>query len=126
MCGTADGYAMNDLNQFVKEKPDREFLESWLKWWDNRREFIFNAFMLKVGPKMNQAEVIHAGWAHQDGSNPRSNLSLLDAAHMDTRGSEGTSRGSEGTSSGAVELAHPIKSELIGVDLKRRRVVLGK
>ena len=42
MCGTADGYAMNDLNQFVKEKPDREFLESWLKWWDNRREFIFN------------------------------------------------------------------------------------
>lgn len=30
---TDDGYtvAMNDLNQFVKEKPDRELLASWLK-----------------------------------------------------------------------------------------------
>ena len=32
---------------------------------------------------MNQAEVIHAGWAHKDPSN----LSLLDAAHTDTRDS---------------------------------------
>lgn len=75
---TADGYtvAMNDLTQFVKDKPGREFLESWLKWWDGRREFIFHTFTASDGPKMNKAEVIYAGWAHRD----RSNLSLLDAA----------------------------------------------
>ena len=32
---------------------------------------------------MNLAEVVHAGWAHRNSSN----LSLLDAAHMDTRDS---------------------------------------
>ena len=32
---------------------------------------------------MNQAEVVHASWAHRD----RPNLSLLEAAHMDTRDS---------------------------------------
>ena len=55
---------------------------------------------------MNQAEVIHAGWAHRD----RSNLSLLEAANMDTRDSilleaqireynKGTSSGGTGPSS---------------------------
>ena len=34
---------------------------------------------------MNKAEVVHASWAHRD----RSNLSLLDAACMDTRDSLG-------------------------------------
>ena len=43
---TTDGYAAatSDLTKFVNKKPDCEFLESWLKWWDDRREFIFNAF----------------------------------------------------------------------------------
>lgn len=60
---TVDGYkaAMNDLIKFVKDKPDRQYLESWLKWWDERREFIFNAFTISDAPKMNQAEVVHAG-----------------------------------------------------------------
>lgn len=104
---TADGYAtaMSNLTKFANDKPDRKFLEAWLKWWDDRREFIFNAFTPPDGPKMNQAEVIHAGWAHRD----RSNLSLLDAAHMDTRDSilleaevkeykKGTSSGGTGPS----------------------------
>jgi hypothetical protein len=40
---TTDGYAAatSDLTKFVNKKPDCEFLESW---WDDRREFIFNAF----------------------------------------------------------------------------------
>ena len=105
---TADGYAaaMSNLTKFVNEKPDREFLESWLKWWDDRKEFIFNAFTPSDGPKTNQAEVIHAGWAHRD----RSNLYLLEAANMDTRDSilleaqireykKGTSSGGTGPSS---------------------------
>ena len=41
----------------------------------------FNAFTPSDGPKMDQADVIHAGWAHRD----HSNLSLLEATNMDTR-----------------------------------------
>lgn len=67
----------------VNEKPERQFLSSWLSWWDNRRTFIFGAFAPTHGPRMNQAEVIHAGWAHKHPSN----LSLFDAAHTDTKDS---------------------------------------
>ena len=75
--------AVNAPESFVQEKPfEREFLLSWIKWWNGRREFIFNAFT-PAGPRMNQAEVVHASWAHRD----KSNLSLLDAARMDTRDS---------------------------------------
>ncbi|CAB3991211.1 Hypothetical predicted protein [Paramuricea clavata] len=82
---SADGYAaaMSNLTKFVNEKPEHEFLELWLKWWDDRKEFIFNAFTPSDGPKMIQAEGIHADWAHRD----RSNSSLLEAANMDTRDS---------------------------------------
>ena len=48
------------LLKLIKKSPaGRKFLVSWLKWCDDRKEFIFNAFTL-AGPKMNQAEVIHA------------------------------------------------------------------
>ena len=68
------------LDDFVKAKPaERQFLVSWLEWWDNRKEFIFRAFA-PAGPKMNQAEVVHASWANRDAKN----LSLLDTAHKDT------------------------------------------
>ena len=63
------------MNDFVKEKEERKFLASWISWWDDRRGFIFRAFAPKAAPQMNQAEVIHAGWAHRD----LPNLSLLDA-----------------------------------------------
>ena len=82
---TLQGYnvAKGELQFFIDERPDRHFLDSWLKWWNDRREFIFNAFTPEDGPHMNQAEVIHAGWAHRD----RPNLSLLEAARMDIRDS---------------------------------------
>ena len=93
------------LEEFINEKPERQFLSSWLSWWDNRRTFIFGAFAPTHAPQMNQAEVIHAGWAHKDPSN----LSLLDAAHTDTKDSvllavelmsikQGTSKGGTGPS----------------------------
>lgn len=89
----------------VNEKPERQFLSSWLSWWDNRRTFIFGAFAPTHGPRMNQAEVIHAGRAHKHPSN----LSLFDAAHTDTKDSvllavelmsikQGTSKGGTGPS----------------------------
>ena len=56
---------------------------SWIKWWDSRKVFIFSAFAPKNAPKMNLAEVIHAGWSNRDSPN----LSLLDAAQIDTKDS---------------------------------------
>lgn len=93
------------LEEFINENSERQFLSSWLSWWDNRRTFIFGAFAPTNAPRMNQAEVIHAGWAHKDPSN----LSLLDVAHADTRDSvllavelksfeQGTSKGGTGPS----------------------------
>jgi hypothetical protein len=49
---TVGGYnkAMESLQDFIKASPiDREFLKTWLKWWDNRKEFVFRAFA-PVGP----------------------------------------------------------------------------
>ena len=41
------------------------------------------AFSPKCGPKMNQAEVVHAGWANRDNRN----LFLLDLAQIDVKDS---------------------------------------
>ena len=75
--------AKDDLHMFINEVPgEREQLLPWLKWWDDRRGFIFPAFSPWNGaPKMNQAEVVHASWAHSD----RENMTLLDAAECHVR-----------------------------------------
>ena len=70
------------LDLFISSKEERSFLKSWLSWWHNRRGFIFRAFSPN-GLHMNQAEVIHAGWAHRDPTN----LLLLEACHADVRDS---------------------------------------
>jgi hypothetical protein len=64
---TADGYAaaMSNLTKFVNEKPDREFLESWLKWWDDRKEFIFNAFTPSDGPSRSDSRWLGASRLQQ-------------------------------------------------------------
>ena len=55
---------------------------TWIKWWDDRRAFIFPALAPWDGaPKMNQAEVIHASWTHGD----QENMTLLDAAECHVR-----------------------------------------
>ena len=68
-------------DDFINEKKEREFLATWITWWNDRRGFIFRAFAPKAAPQMNQAEVIHAGWAHRD----LPNLSLLDACQANVR-----------------------------------------
>lgn len=75
--------AKDDLTKFIHEAPgDRKHLLTWLKWWDDRRAFIFSTFALWDGaPKMNQAEVVHASWKHRN----RENLTLLDAAERHVR-----------------------------------------
>ena len=71
------------LDSFISAREERSFLTSWLSWWHDRRGFIFRAFAPKSGPRMNQAEVIHAGWGHRD--NP--NMSLLEVCEADVRDS---------------------------------------
>lgn len=71
------------LDKFIQEKEERHFIQSWLDWWDSRRSFIFNAFSPKDGPKMNLAEVIHAGWSIRDSPN----LSLIEVAQIDAKDS---------------------------------------
>ena len=75
--------AKDALEEFIDENSDRQFLKSWLTWWDSRRCFIFSAFSPKCGPKMNLAEVVHAGWANRDNRN----LSLLVVAQIDVKDS---------------------------------------
>ena len=75
--------AKDILEEFIDESTDRQFLKTWLTWWDSRRSFIFRAFSPKSGPKMNLAEVVRAGWANRDNRN----LSLLDVAQIDVKDS---------------------------------------
>ena len=69
------------MDLFIAADDGRAFLTDWVSWWHERRGFIFRTFTNPNAPQMNQAEVIHAGWAHRD----RQNLSLLDACQADTR-----------------------------------------
>lgn len=80
---TEAGYnnAKAAIDTFIKEREEHAFLKTWVSWWHNRRGFICRAFAPKDAPAMNQAEVIHAGWAHRDSPN----LSLLDVCHADVR-----------------------------------------
>lgn len=52
-----------------------------MSWWHDRQGFIFHAPLLDNAPSMNQAEVIHAGWAHKD----LSNMLLLEVCQADIR-----------------------------------------
>ena len=80
---TVGGYncAKSKIDAFVDEDENRRFLKTWIAWWHNRRGFIFRAFAPQDAPKMNQAEVIHAGWTHRD----IPNMSLLDVCQADIR-----------------------------------------
>ena len=80
---TEAGYnkAKAAIDTFIEEREEHAFLKTWVSWWHDRRGFICRAFAPKDAPEMNQAEVIHAGWAHRDSPN----LSLLDVCHADVR-----------------------------------------
>ena len=58
---------------------ERAFLKTWVTYWHDRHGFISRTFATKDAPEMNQAEVIHAGWAHGDSPN----LSVLNVCHAD-------------------------------------------
>ncbi len=75
--------AKKDMDDFINRNEERDFLKTWISWWHDRRGFIFRAFSPKNAPEMNQAEVVHASWAHRDSPN----LSLLDACQADVRDS---------------------------------------
>ncbi len=72
-----------NLDAFIEISPSRMQLSNWLSWWRNRRFFIFRAFA-PDGPRMNQAEVVHASWVNSSSSN----LTLLRAAREDGKENE--------------------------------------
>lgn len=82
---TVTGYktAKSDLDHFIDTDSSRDYLKTWVAWWHEGRGYIFRAFAPNDPPAMNQAEVIHAGWAKRD----MPKLSLLDASHADIRDS---------------------------------------
>ena len=82
---TEAGYELSksEIDTFIAANDDRTFLSTWVEWWHARRCFIFRAFAQKDAPRVNKAEVIHAGWAHRE----RPNLSMLDVCQADTRDS---------------------------------------
>ena len=70
---TEDGYAKSKaaMDAFIEESEDYAFLKTWVSWWHDRRGFICRAFAPKDAPEMNKAEVIHAGWAHREFTEPK-------------------------------------------------------
>ena len=82
---TVAGYhqSKENLDAFIEMSPSRMQLSNWLSWWHNRRFFIFRAFA-PDGPRMNQAEVVHASWVNSSSSN----LTLLRAAREDVKENE--------------------------------------
>ena len=105
-CETPECY--DDLKEqlltVMSGETEESQLKSWLKWWDARRGFIFRAFA-PSGPRMNQAESIHGGWAQKDPPN----MTLLKVAEADVRESKlldveyegiraGTAKGGKGPS----------------------------
>ena len=61
-CVTPECYekTKEKLKGFVEEEGNT--LAEWLEWWDKRKGFLFRAFA-PFGPRMNQAESVHGGWA---------------------------------------------------------------
>ena len=73
----------DNLEAFIEEDATRASLSNWLNWWHMRRHFIFKTFC-PDGPRMNQAEVVHASWVNGGDSQ----LSLLRAAREDVKDNE--------------------------------------
>ena len=48
------------MEHFIKENECTD-INGWLKWWDERRSSIFQAFKGYTDLRCNQGEVIHAG-----------------------------------------------------------------
>ena len=57
--------AYGKLTAFINEKPSkRKFLQTWLNWWDRRREHLCHAYRLKTNmPATNLSEVVNSSWS---------------------------------------------------------------
>ncbi len=82
-CVTPECYekTKEKLKAFIEEEGNT--LADWLEWWDHRKGFLFRAFA-PFGPRMNQAESVHGGWAKKDPTN----MTLLKVAEAVARESK--------------------------------------
>ena len=115
--------ARENLINFIEESEERKYLE----WWHKRWSYIFRAFLpFDSALRMNHSELIHASWVKRD----RMNMSLLDAAHADSRDNiqleafmDGTGKSGKGPS--LLEKQHKAtrdqirRARLLGEDLIR-------
>ena len=71
--------AYGKMVAFIKEKPTkRNFLKSWLDWWDERKQHVFNPFRtLPFTPTTNLSECLHLSWETTNASK----LTLMDAVY---------------------------------------------
>lgn len=78
---TPEGYnaTYTEMEKLIGQRYSH--LVDWLKWWNDRKYFVFRAFKRSDMPRMNQMEVVHAGWKHRDPIG----LNLLDTAEFDVR-----------------------------------------
>ena len=83
---TVNGYnkARENMADFISLEDESSSLNEWLEWWHVRRHFIFRAFAQNNGPRMNQAETIHAVWVNRG----EMLLSLAATAREDIKDSE--------------------------------------
>ena len=57
--------ARKNIADFISLEDDSLSLKEWLEWYHVRQHFIFRTFAQNNGPRMNQAETIHAVWVNR-------------------------------------------------------------
>ena len=82
---TPEAYAKvyGDFELYVSSNNETHNQVSWLRWWNDRRQFMFKAFSSIDGPSSNLAEVVHALWKNSK----EINLSILNCAYSDVKAS---------------------------------------
>ena len=97
---------------FIK-KNECSDINGWLKWWDERGNYIFRAFKGFKDPRCNKAGVIDASWLHRG----HMTVSFLDACILDIRDTlilEGQLKQFEGRSySGGPSLNHTQRTKRV-------------
>ena len=83
--GTKASYelALKELSTFLDSNGQSKLREDWLNWWHHRRHSIFRAFTMLNAPRMNQAEVINAGFVNRN----EVGVPLITSAEFDVKDS---------------------------------------
>ena len=76
------GYAVANVDAFIKKKKKIEPLLNWLQWWVDRKEHILRVFKDRSSPELNLAEIVYSAWVTSN----QACLCLYEAAADDITG----------------------------------------